>query len=235
MRPANQGILTSTSTNPMSLLFRYLVVIVLIISFVATSQGSPNGENPTSLFNYLFGGRSLERRSGNPYRSQGGLGSEFLGKKRKRAPGSEFLGKRAPGSEFLGKRAPGSEFLGKRSHDELEKRVPGSEFLGKRAPGSEFLGKRAPGSEFLGKRAPGSEFLGKRAPGSEFLGKRAPGSEFLGKRVPGSEFLGKRASLEDEYFLQQLIHNMKRSPEIPAEIGQSDRNLYWERQQGVRR
>jgi len=40
---------------------------------------------------------------------------------KRRAMGSEFLGKRALGSEFLGKRRPlGSEFLGKRSDPDMQ-------------------------------------------------------------------------------------------------------------------
>ncbi|XP_059090432.1 enterin neuropeptides-like [Tigriopus californicus] len=205
----------------------------LILVALGTCQGfegssSEEDLTPRSLpfFSFLFN-RDVDRRSGNTFSRGTTLGSEFLGR-RKRVPGSEFLGKRVPGSEFLGKRAPGSEFLGKRA--------PGSEFLGKRSPGSEFLGKRTPGSEFLGKRTPGSEFLGKRAPGSEFLGKRAPGSEFLGKRTPGSEFLGKRAYAEDED-LQELFHQLysahKRMPEVPMSSGQSDRDLNWERIQSM--
>ena len=108
------------------------------------------------------------------------------------------------------------------------KRVPGSEFLGKRVPGSEFLGKRVPGSEFLGKRVPGSECLGKRVPGSEFLGKRVPGSEFLGKRVPGSEFLGKRSVPYDQEEDDEAAI-LKRSPEIPIGLYQSDRDSYFKR------
>ncbi len=174
--------------------------------------GDSSSEEKLSIpfFDLIFN-RDVNRRSANTW-SGSSLGSEFLGKRRKRV--SEFLGKRAPGSEFLGKRVPGSEFLGKR--------VPGSEFLGKRVPGSEFLGKRVPGSEFLGKRVPGSEFLGKRVPGSEFLGKRVPGSEFLGKRVPGSEFLGKRR-------YNALSMADKRVPEVPSEVRQrSDRERYWD-------
>ena len=218
--------------------------------------GRASSEEEPSFFDLIFN-RDVDRRSANTWSSGSSLGSEFLGKRRKRvptaslvdkrapgseflgkrAPGSEFLGKRAPGSEFLGKRAPGSEFLGKRApgSEFLGKRAPGSEFLGKRAPGSEFLGKRAPGSEFLGKRAPGSEFLGKRAPGSEFLGKRAPGSEFLGKRAPGSEFLGKRSSHNDaeDIALLRYLHSLKqlkkRSPEVPTGMLQSDRDHYWGR------
>lgn len=213
-----------------------LVVLGPCQGFERSSSEEDLSARSLPFFSFLFN-RDVDRRSGNTFSRGTTLGSEFLGR-RKRVPGSEFLGKRVPGSEFLGKRAPGSEFLGKRApgSEFLGKRSPGSEFLGKRTPGSEFLGKRTPGSEFLGKRAPGSEFLGKRAPGSEFLGKRVPGSEFLGKRAPGSEFLGKRAYDEDED-LQELFHRLysthKRTPEVPMSSAQSDRDLNWERIQSI--
>jgi len=164
------------------------------------------------FFDLIFNRAEVDRRS--PSVGGSSLGSEFLGKRRKKSVSDlEYV---------MGKRVPGSEFLGKR--------VPGSEFLGKRVPGSEFLGKRVPGSEFLGKRVPGSEFLGKRVPGSEFLGKRVPGSEFLGKRVPGSEFLGKRRQKLTSGMLSRAQVGQKRSPEVPLQSApQSDRDAYWER------
>jgi len=48
---------------------------------------------------------------------------------KRRAMGSEFLGKRALGSEFLGKRRPlGSEFLGKRSDPDMQVTGPEWDF-----------------------------------------------------------------------------------------------------------
>ena len=82
------------------------IFLVLVMSVEGHEEASDESDMfiPSSIWRYFF---NTDRRSGNTLRGSS-LGSEFLGRRRKRVPGSEFLGKRAPGSEFLGKRAPGS-------------------------------------------------------------------------------------------------------------------------------
>ncbi len=75
--------------------------------FLSSGEAAGSSEEVASSIPFLdlFFNRDVDRRSVDNFPGSS-LGSEFLGKRRKRV--SEFLGKRAPGSEFLGKRAPGN-------------------------------------------------------------------------------------------------------------------------------